>query len=164
VIGDKAEELVEECDQHMAYAGDNYIPFMVNPYHNQRPLLLNCLELLNVCSSSNDQSIVEACQFVLDNRNSRKATLTVPNDFSLHWLPDKWYKMVTGKSAKSKGKGITEINRKYFLITHTAHLLLYCMHKRGIPLAPQVAQSPNGHAENHPDRWKRLSNNLGSIP
>ena len=51
-----------------------------------------------------------------------------------------------------------------FLITHTAHLLLYCMHKRGIPLAPQVAQSPNGHAENHPDRWKRLSNNLGSIP
>ncbi len=114
VIGDKAEELVEECDQHMAYAGDNYIPFMVNPYHNQRPLLLNCLELLNVCSSSNDQSIVEACQFVLDNRNSRKATLTVPNDFSLHWLPDKWYKMMMGKSAKSKGKGITEINRKYF--------------------------------------------------
>lgn len=114
VIGANAEKLAEECDQHMVYAGDNYLPFMLNSYHNQRPLLLNCLDLLNVYSSSNDQSIVEACQFVLNNRHSRKATIKITKDLSLDWLPDKWYRVVTGKPAKPKEKRPTEMNRKYF--------------------------------------------------
>ena len=37
-----------------------------------------------------------------------------------------------------RSQTIENINSYSFLITHTAHLLLYCMHKRGIPLAPQV--------------------------
>jgi len=36
--------------------------------------------------------------------------------------------------------------------------------RRGIPLAPQVAKSPNGRISNCPDRWERLSDYLGSIP
>jgi cytochrome c553 len=36
--------------------------------------------------------------------------------------------------------------------------------RRGIPLAPQMAKSPNGCAKSCSDRWKRLSNDLGSIP
>lgn len=113
-IADHSEQLAEECDQHMAYAGDNYIPFMMKSYHTQRPMLLNCLELLDINSSSSDQFIVEAARFILTNRHSRKSMLAIPQDLSLSWLPDRWHKIVTGKSLRSKEAPITEINRKYF--------------------------------------------------
>lgn len=111
-VSDNPENLVAECDQHMAYAGDNYIPFMLGSFHAQRPLLLNVLALLNVQSSSNDRSIVQACQFVLDHRYSRKPTLPVSEELSLHWLPEKWRQLVTGTASTTVP--IKEVNRKDF--------------------------------------------------
>ncbi|MDE1465851.1 Tn3 family transposase [Spartinivicinus poritis] len=114
VLTDSPENLMAECDQHMTYAGDNYIPFMLSSFQAQRPLLLNCLELLNIQSSSSDQSLVEACHFVKDHRHSRKAILPLSEGLSLHWLPEKWKKMVISKSSATVE--ITELNRKYFEI------------------------------------------------
>ena len=97
----------------MAYAGDNYIPFMLSSYRAQRPLLLNCLDLLGIQSSSNDTSIVEAIQVLLKNRCSRKATLSIENEnLNLSWVPDKWRKLITGRVSASAS--VKEINRLYF--------------------------------------------------
>ena len=114
-LTDSPENLIAECDQHMTYAGDNYIPFMMSSYQAQRPLLLNCLELLNIRSSSSDDSLVKACQFVIEHRHSRKSTLPVPINLSIHWLSEKWRKMVAGTFSTTKK--ITEVNRKYFEIS-----------------------------------------------
>src|SRR3546814_9933521 len=38
--------LMAECDEHMAYAGRNYLPFLLGPYGTLRPLLFNCLEIM----------------------------------------------------------------------------------------------------------------------
>ncbi len=111
-LTDSPENLIAECDQHMTYAGDNYIPFMLGSFQAQRPLLLNCLELLNAQSSSSDESLVKACQFVIEHRHSRKSTLPVPTDLSLHWLSERWRRMVTGTSSTTTK--ITELDRKYF--------------------------------------------------
>jgi TnpA family transposase len=111
-LSDNPDKLAAECDQHMAYAGDNYIPFMLNSFRAQRPLLLNVLNLLNVKSSSNDRSIVHACRFLLHHRDSRKPTLPVSKELPLHWLPEKWRKLVTGTASTTVP--IKEVNRKYF--------------------------------------------------
>lgn len=107
------ERLVAECDEHMAYSGNNYIPFMLGSYRSQRPLLLSFLDLLNIQSSSNDTSIIEAIQFILKHRNSRKSTLSMENEkLDLQWLPDKWKKLVTGKASGSAS--VKSVDRLYF--------------------------------------------------
>lgn len=112
------ETLLSECEAHMAYAGNNYYPFMLGPYQSQRPLLLNCLALMNVKSTTRDQSLIKAVEFVLTHRNSHKETVPIlaegahKSDISLHWLPEKWRKLVTGKS--SSHAVIIEVHRKHF--------------------------------------------------
>ncbi|WP_432262773.1 Tn3 family transposase [Cupriavidus sp. TMH.W2] len=106
------DQLLAECDQHMAYAGNNYLPFLLGPYQTLRPLLLNCLTLLNVASTTRDQSLVHAIAFVLEHRQSHKAWLPVADSgLSFRWLPDKWRRLVTGEGTK---KAPTLVNRKYF--------------------------------------------------
>lgn len=58
-IHESPELLIAECEEHMAYAGNNFLPFLLNPYQTQRPLLLNCIELLNLESSTADNSLID---------------------------------------------------------------------------------------------------------
>ena len=110
---DDPEKLEKTCDEHMAYAGNNYIPFMLGSYRNQRPLFLNCLELLNVQASSNDKSIIEAIEFLFNHRHSHKPTLNIENShLNLNWLSEKWLKVITGKSSTTLP--IKEVHRLYF--------------------------------------------------
>ncbi|MFP5325810.1 MAG: Tn3 family transposase, partial [Gammaproteobacteria bacterium] len=46
--------LMSECDEHMAYAGRNYLPFLLAPYGTLRPLLFNCLEIMGLRAASQD--------------------------------------------------------------------------------------------------------------
>ncbi|CAN7775976.1 Tn3 family transposase [Cupriavidus necator] len=118
------DQLLAECEQHMAYAGNNYLPFLLGPYQTLRPLLLNCLTLLNVASTTRDQSLVDAIDFVLTHRQSHKTWLpTADSALSFRWLPDKWRRLVTGESTQ---QAPTLINRKYFelcILTEAMHEL-----------------------------------------
>ena len=108
---DNPEKLLAECEEHMAYAGNNYLPFMLVPYQTQRPLLLNCLGLLDLESTSADLSLIESIRFVLANRQSHKEWLSiVDTNINLKWLPEKWRRPVTGQ----RSGPVTEVNRKYF--------------------------------------------------
>lgn len=110
-IHENPELLIAECEEHMAYAGNNYLPFLLNPYQTQRPLLLNCIELLNLESSTADSSLTEAIQFILQNRQSHKEWLSIINaNLNLKWVPEKWRKLVTGQRSGQ----VAEVNRKYF--------------------------------------------------
>jgi len=112
------EQLLAECEEHMSYAGNNYYPFMLSPYQSLRPLLLNCLKLVDLQSTTKDQSIIKAIKFILANRSSHKECLELLdingkcNELKLHWIPEKWRKLVTGQS-KVNAK-ITSVHRRYF--------------------------------------------------
>ncbi len=108
---DEPEQLLTECEEHMAYASNNFLPFMLAPYQVQRPLLLNSLSLLDLESTTADLSLIDAIRFILNNRQSHKEWLSLVGvDLNLKWLPEKWRKLVTGQRT---GQG-TEVNRKYF--------------------------------------------------
>ncbi|WP_136419061.1 Tn3 family transposase [Herbaspirillum sp. ST 5-3] len=110
-IHDAPEQLIAECDEHMAYAGNNYLPFMLAPYQTQRPMLLNCLTLLDLESTSADLSLIDAIRFVLQHRQSHREWLSIAGEnISLKWIPDKWRKLVTGQRTGN----VAEVNRKYF--------------------------------------------------
>ena len=86
-IHENPERLIAECEEHMAYAGNNYLPFLLNPYQTQRPLLLNCIELLNLESSTVDSSLTEAIQFILQNRIKKWLSIINAN-LNLNWVPE----------------------------------------------------------------------------
>ncbi|MGH8500634.1 MAG: DUF4158 domain-containing protein, partial [Methylococcales bacterium] len=64
VLIDDIELLVTQCEEHMAYAGKNFLPFLLAPYGTLRPLLLNCLEIMGLRSASTDSSIEKMIRVV----------------------------------------------------------------------------------------------------
>ncbi len=108
----ESAQLLAQCDEHMAYAADNYFPFMMASYQAQRPLLLNCLSLLALASTHSDQTLVQAIAFVLQHRSSHKEHLPVDEAaLGLQWLPDKWRRLVVQENEQGKP---ARVHRKYF--------------------------------------------------
>src|SRR3546814_17143394 len=70
VLGDDPEQWIIQCDEHAAFAGNNYLPFMLKPYGDKRALLYQCLDVLELQSSSQEigrasvgKECVSTCRF-----------------------------------------------------------------------------------------------------
>jgi TnpA family transposase len=122
-LRDEPAQLLVECEEHMAYASNNYFPFMLESYRFKRSLLFNCISLLEMASTTSDHSLTQAIQFVLKHRQSHKEHLQVlETEINLHWLPDKWKRLVIRNSTTDHV--VTEIHKKYFelcVLTEVSH-------------------------------------------
>lgn len=101
VIGGEVDEVIAQCDEHLAYAGNNYIPFMLKSFQKQRSLLINCLQILDLQSSTDDQSTLTLIQLLKKLANSHKAYLTADTiaqltgeSFDQGWIPERWRQMI----------------------------------------------------------------------
>ncbi|WP_374356486.1 Tn3 family transposase, partial [Chitinimonas sp.] len=109
------DALLAECEEHMAFAGRNHLPFMLQPYQNVRPLLFNCLEIMSLRSTSQDTSMERLIASLLSLRSTRMAkvelkTLQLTLDKDLDWLTGNWRKLVLIKPATGP---VVEVDRKY---------------------------------------------------
>ncbi len=109
--------LLAECEEHMAYAGKNYLPFMLQPYGAVRPLLFNGLELMNLRATSHDAGMEPLIAAVLSLRNQRRelievASLGLDPEKDFDWMSKLWRQHVFGKRASAAGAGW--MHRKYF--------------------------------------------------
>lgn len=109
--------LLAQCEEHMAYAGRNYLPFLIRPYGSMRPLLLNCLEIMGLRSSSVDTAMERLIAAVLSLRSVHRehfdpssVGLSLEKDFS--WLSTAWHRHVFPKATSAAKEG--ELHRKYF--------------------------------------------------
>src|SRR3546814_14809379 len=102
-----------ECDEHMAYAGRNYLPFLLGPYGTLRPLLFNCLEIMGLRAASQDPIMERMIGAVLALRSQRReavgaAGLGLEVTTDLTWLSAAWRKRSeerrVGKECVSKGR------------------------------------------------------------
>lgn len=125
VIGDHSGDWIDRCEQHIAYAGNNYYPFMLSGYRQKRALLFNCLEILDLHSSSNDTSSASMLVLLKKLRGSRIDTLPeevintwMPEPFEKKWLTEKWRKLIV-----TNGENNTVIfHRKYLELWLLLHI------------------------------------------
>ncbi|WP_313035973.1 Tn3 family transposase [Stenotrophomonas acidaminiphila] len=117
--------LLAECEEHMAYAGKNYLPFLLQPYATTKPLLLNCLEIMGLRSTSQDATMERMISALLALRGQRRelvdvGTLSLDPAGDFTWLSAAWRRHVFGKSAAAAGHGW--VQRKYFELAVLAQI------------------------------------------
>ncbi|WP_034293035.1 Tn3 family transposase [Herbaspirillum sp. RV1423] len=109
------ERWISQCDEHMAFAGNNYFPFMLSGYTPKRSLFFKCIEALSLRSSSQDDSLIEAISFLQNYRTSHREQLPCHEsgitELDLEWLPEKWRVLVFGKRQDDPEP---HFHRKYF--------------------------------------------------
>lgn len=116
-LGAEVDDLVAECDEHLAYAGRNYYPFLLKPYRAVRAQLLNCIELVGPQSTSEDQVTVRLIEALKALRSVRHDTVTLEQlgleearDFG--WMSQQWQRHVFVARAGVENPAI--IDRRYF--------------------------------------------------
>ena len=98
VLPNNIDKLIDDCEAHMNYSNNNYLPFLVKPYQNKRNLLFECLDLLDLKSSTSDKTTEEMIKLINSYRSSRKNTMNLAEaaqrmgvrSIKLSWLPEAW--------------------------------------------------------------------------
>jgi hypothetical protein len=118
LIGHDAETIREQCEAHMGYAGNNYLPFLPALFRNHRKLCLDVIEFLHPTSTSADTALEHAIAFVVRHRHAHTARLPhteksqdIENTLDLSWVPPHWWQAVTGRNRRDVP--IVSVDRKY---------------------------------------------------
>lgn len=104
LIGTEADTIRAQCDTHLGYAGNHYLPFLVPLFTPHRTLLVDILAFLRPPSTRADTALEQAITVVLRHRDGRAPRLLiVGNDhgsdcaLDVSWIPPRWWKAVTGR-------------------------------------------------------------------
>lgn len=135
VIGDQGATLLEACDAHLAYVGNNYFPLLQTFYKSQRSALFRLLDVLPLRSSTQDTSLIEAIKFIGQHRHSRSASVSIVRTehpgteeerhiqlLDLSWIPQKWWTLVSGQRKRTPYR--STLQRRPFEVCVFSHLLL----------------------------------------
>ncbi|MEL6138106.1 MAG: Tn3 family transposase, partial [Cyanobacteria bacterium J06628_6] len=136
VLGDDPQELIAQCDDHLAYAGNNYLPFLPKFYRSHRAVLFRFLSVVPLYASTQNDSLAAAIDFIKAHRGARKTWLLLTDDnnvsegaegdpvppLELSWVPTKWWTLVTGE--KNRATVPTQVHRQYFELCVFSHILL----------------------------------------
>lgn len=124
MLGDDPAAWIERCDEHIAYAGNSYYPFMLQPYRARRSLLFQCLDAMALKSSSPDDALLRTVSWIAQFRSSHKEYVpansgAIPLD--LAWLADrKWHTLIQGQGEEA-APGL--VHRKYLELCILSHVM-----------------------------------------
>jgi len=104
---DHSEQIIESCEVHLAYVGNNYLPFLKDFFKSHRATLFRFLDVVPLRSSTQDASLLKAIQFIQQHRGSRSLwvdTIELAhsgtseprelNRLDLGWIPRKWWSLI----------------------------------------------------------------------
>lgn len=77
-----AKQLLQQCEEIASYNSDNYRPLLWRFYRHYRKQLFQLVRSLDIRSTSQDQSLVEAVQFILGQEHRRSQWLVAELDLS----------------------------------------------------------------------------------
>lgn len=122
MLGDEPAAWIERCDEHIAFAGNNYYPFLLQPYRVKRALLFQCLDAMQLKSSSPDEGVLTVLGWLGQFRSSHKEMVRVNTDcgaLDLSWLTDrKWRSLIEGRDDQA---GL--VHRKYLELCVFTHVM-----------------------------------------
>lgn len=145
LVGHQPETIIEDCQAYTAYAGDNYAPFLWRFYKSHRQTLFEWLDQVRLVSTSQDASLENALDFLRAHRynkadriialhTKRVAASESSNDsafdahnashalpLDLSWIPDKWWKLVTGISSREVTP--MQVDRRHFEVCLFSQLM-----------------------------------------
>ncbi|MGH0945176.1 Tn3 family transposase [Bacillus mycoides] len=124
VIGSQEEQVLQDCEDHLAFSGDNYYLFLWRFFKSHRSTLFKILEASSLYSTHHDKSIEQAITFLLSHQHTRKEWISVVQIekegyykrkmtplLDLSWIPADWWKWL---SPKRKKESIPEeVNRRH---------------------------------------------------
>ena len=87
-----AEKLLSECEAINAYKGNNYFPLLWQFYKIHRRTFFRLLGALKFSSTTNEQSVVEALNFLLENQSRRGQFFN--NTIDLDFASPQWQKLL----------------------------------------------------------------------
>ncbi len=125
VLSSKSENVLENCEAHVAHIGNNYYSFLWNYYKSHRTVFFDILKHIKLFSTNQDDSLQESCIFLKNNENRRadfleivkienkgKESETKIQLLKLNWIPDVWWKIITGKNNRNEYP--EKIDRRHF--------------------------------------------------
>lgn len=121
-IGDCPQQMLQECEAHLAYVGNNHVSFLMPFYRVHRATLFRLLSVLSPQSSTQDKSFEKVISFIQAHRMERGEWVTLPSmtdsetsqaneQLDLDWIPNKWWLLITGQSRDNYP---TQVHRRYF--------------------------------------------------
>ena len=104
VVGDQAEQILQDCEAHAAYADDNHSSLLWRFYKSHRQTLFELLDEIRLATTSQDTAVEDALGFLRSHWTSRRDWLDLDphKPLDLSWVPDKWWKLVTGSSNRNR--------------------------------------------------------------
>ncbi len=88
-----ATTLLEQCEEIAAYNSDNYLPLLWRFYSRYRKVLFALVRSLNLRSTTQDQSLIEALTFVLEHEHRRSKWLSATT-IDLSFISENWRQLV----------------------------------------------------------------------
>jgi TnpA family transposase len=124
LLPDRGEAVLQECEDHMAHAGDNFFPFLRNFYKSHRATLFRLLRSITVRATTQDTAFEEALRFLLDHEHKTGDWLVVPEDthLDISWASEAWRRLITEQHNRNEAP--RRLNRRYFEMCAFSHLMV----------------------------------------
>jgi hypothetical protein len=69
--GNRGQRILEDCEDHLAYSGNNYFSFVWKHLKSSRSGLIKMLESLDLKSTNQNKGLEQAIAFLLENKNKK---------------------------------------------------------------------------------------------
>jgi TnpA family transposase len=109
------EQLLIECEGINAYKGNNYLPLIWRFYQSHRPAFFRLITALNLASTSQDETLIKALDFLLLNAHRRGEWL--PATVDLKFASVQWQRLVLEKLEQPK-----RMSRRHFEVCVFSYL------------------------------------------
>ncbi|HMV59033.1 MAG TPA: Tn3 family transposase [Nitrospira sp.] len=122
VLPDQGEAVLQGCEDHMAYAGDNYYSFLWRFYKSHRATLFRVFKSISVTATTQDKTFEEALSFLLQHEHKTSEWLAMPDPcLDLDWVPGAWWRLVTEQRGKYEAPKL--LNRRHFEVCVFSQLM-----------------------------------------
>lgn len=119
LLPNQGQDILHQCEAHLAHAGDNYFPFLWRFYKSHRATLFRLLKSLTVQSTTQETAFEEVLRFLQAKESKTGEWLTLPAAegenalaLDLSWMSDAWWRLVTGQRHREDAP--TRLNRRHF--------------------------------------------------
>ncbi len=116
--GSDTEKSIERCEEHAAFADDNYAPFLWQFHKGHRAVLFRILDNIELASTSTDKGTEALIQFILKHRTSKVDRVNVAS-LDLDWVSAKWWKTLCSKEHPSR----EFVDRRHFEVCVFSHIV-----------------------------------------